>query len=83
MLQACASGATFLLESSFQTHQNRTQNKLVSGLKYAVNMHNILLGEVTCKFAILQESFEAAKLAIHAKGRKIHILHYNKFCYSL
>ena len=37
MVQACASGAKSLLESSFKTYSNQTQNKLVSGLKHAAN----------------------------------------------
>ena len=39
-----ASGAKSLLESSFKTYSNQTQNKLVSGLKHAANTQHFAKG---------------------------------------
>ena len=54
MLQASASGAKFLLESRSQTYPNHTQKKLVSSMKHAPNILNVLLRELISMLEILQ-----------------------------
>ena len=67
MLQTSTSSKKFLLDSSSKTYSNHTQNKLISNLKHAPNILDILLRA----FLALAGDFISSLVYIYGNGGSI------------